>query len=280
MILSDKTEYAMIAVYGDDASQTLAKTVNSSISDRDIKVLTPGNPETLEQAAQNSVLILITIKSESDPNLALAGGLKENRLVTGDLIACLTGSNALTHIEIMARGFDSVVTVKESGEPSFGRFLQSKIAVGNRRLSALILEEEYRRLSDTISNAPASMIIFDEDKRCVFVSDHYFRAYPRIADKITRGISVYDAFDLMTKEEGMPPDDPLYARLQHFWYNLEGTLEFTLDRGTSYRLKAVRLPNKRGILVMAHNISNYRARNIELENTVAALQKEIDALKD
>ena len=96
--------------------------------------------------------------------------------------------------------------------------------------------------------------MFDTDKRAVFVSDHYFRAYPRIAPRLIRGLRVYDAFEMMAKEENMDEDDARYARLRHFWHNMSGNVEFTLDDGKSYRLKAVDLPNKRGTVITGQRI--------------------------
>jgi hypothetical protein len=275
----DRNEYAMVTVYGDDAEHSMSKGLKSGFSDKDIKLLTPGNPETLEQAAQNSVLVFIGISSGDDPNLALGGALRENRLIVSDIVAFCMAETGLSRIQLLSRGFDFVINKPDVKDPAFSKFMQNKITSGNRRLSGLVLEEEYRRVCDTLSNAPASMIVFDSDKRAVFVSDHYFRAYPRIADRLVRGISVYDAFELMAREEGLDPKDPLYEKLQRFWYNLEGSFEFTLDRGPSYRLKAVKLPNRRGILVMAQNVSGYQHRNEQMEHKIEALRQEITALK-
>lgn len=280
MPLLDGSDYAMITIYGDDPNQTISKAISSALSDKDTRLLTPKNTETLQQAAQNSAIIFISISSINDPNLALSGVLRENRLIAGDIIAFCYDTADISHMHILGKGFDGCIRKSDVSDPAFSRFLTQKTIVGNRRLSSLILEEEYRRVCDTLSQAPASMIIFDHDKRVVFVSDHYFRAYPRIAAKLSRGVSVYDAFELMAQEEGLAKDDPLYEKLQKFWYTLEGSFEFTLQRGISYRLKAVKLPNKRGILIMAQNISGYRTRNIELENRLLQLEKELKALKN
>lgn len=275
----DRTEYAMVTVYGDDAGQSISKALKSALSGKDIKLLTPGNAETLEQAAQNSVLVVIAMGAADDRNARLVDLLRDNRLVVADILAFCTADFGMTPVQLLGKGFDGSVTKSDLNDPAFARYMQNKISMGNRRLSGLVLEEEYRRVCDTLSNAPASMIVFDNDKRVVFVSDHYFRAYPRIADRLIRGISVYDAFELMAKEEGLRANEPLYEQLQAFWYGLEGSFEFTLERGPSYRLKAVKLPNRRGILVMAQNISGYHTRNEQLENKLHALEEELAALK-
>ena len=122
------------------------------------------------------------------------------------------------------------------------------------------------------------MIIFDVDKRAVFISDHYFRAYPRIAGRLVRGLSVYDAFDMMAREEGLQQEDPLYEKLQRFWYNLNDSIEFRLETGVSYRLKAVQLPSRRGTVLMGQNISGYVDKRSSLEDQATKLREELDKI--
>jgi hypothetical protein len=278
MFLLNKTDHALVTVYGDGMADSLSALINGYIADRDLRILTPKDPKTLEQAAQNSVLTFIGIKKADDPELRLAKTLKENRLIVCDLVAYCEDNASLNAINVLGMGFDLCVTPADVQAPDFKKILIQKIANGTRRLSGLILEEEYRRVCDALSSAPASMIIFDADKRAVFISDHYFRAYPRIAPRLVRGLSVFDAFDMMAKEEGLSPEDPLYERLQKFWYNLEDSIEFTIQ-DTSYRLKAVQLPNRRGTVLMAQNVTGYEHKRSLLEEQASKLRAEIDRLQ-
>lgn len=263
MFFTDKQEHALISVYGDTDDQAIAKAINAFYPDRTLKILTPGDEKTLQEAGKNSTVIFIAIRSPSDKNLSLAKRLKDSRFVVADVIAFCLEDTSLSPIQILSHGFDACVDLKDSEMSEFKKFIDHKITSGNRRLNGLIQEEEYRRICDALSNAPASMMVFDQDKRTAFVSDHYFRAYPKIASRLTRGLSVYDAFAMMAKEEGVKPEDPIYERIQQFWYNLEGSVEFTLENGISYRLKAVQLPNSRGTVVMGQNISDYVDRKTE-----------------
>ena len=213
-----------------------------------------------------------------DPNLHVARMLKENRLVACDVIAFCWKDFDAERIHVLSQGFDFCVTSREANIPDFKKFLYQKIVTGGRRLSGLILEEEYRRVCDALSSAPASMIIFDVDKRAVFISDHYFRAYPRIAGRLVRGLSVYDAFDMMAREEGLQQEDPLYEKLQRFWYNLNDSIEFRLETGVSYRLKAVQLPSRRGTVLMGQNISGYVDKRSSLEDQATKLREELDKI--
>jgi hypothetical protein len=275
VFLLNKTEHALITVYGDSPDQAIAGLITGYIPDKDLRILTPKDAHTLEQAAQNSVLVFIAINKADDPNLGLARILKENRLVACDVIALCSDEPGLHPVQILGKGFDLCITHADARVPDFKKFLMQKIINGGKRLSNLILEEEYRRLCDALATAPASVIIFDSDKRLVFISDHYFRAYPRTAPRLVRGLSVYDTFDLMSKEEQLEIDDPLFERLQKYWYNLEGSIEFTV-KGTAYRLKASQLPNRRGTVVMAQNITGYEHRRHLLEEQAAKMQQELE----
>lgn len=269
MFLNSRPDHALITVYGDNETGEIARAVSVYLPDRDIKLLVPDSPETLIQATKNSVLTIIGLKGPDDPNLKLARKLKENRLIVCDMIAfCLSETGAsFKPIQVMGQGFDALITREDAKMVDFKMFLSAKIMLGSQRLSSLIREEEYRRLNDALSISPISMIIFDADKRAVFVSDHYFRAYSKIAPRLIRGLRVYDAFDMMIAEEGIGPDDPRYEKIRQFWYNLDGSVEFTLDDGTTYRMKAFKLPSDRGTVVTGQNISGYfQNRNIRPKN--------------
>jgi hypothetical protein len=264
MAFFSNIDSALVAIYGDTPDSQIAKSITAFIPDREIRILTPQDHETLERAATHSMLIFIGLHGEGDANLRLGARLKDNRSVMADVVGFCLKDIGLTPIQVMGHGFHSCITLSDSKTPDFKNFLVQKIITGNRRLASLIQEEEYRRVCDALSCAPASMIIFDQDKRATFVSDHYYRAYPKIAPRLIRGLSVYDAFDMMMKEEKIPVHDERYARLQQFWHNLTGSIEFSLDSGTVYRLKAVHLPSRRGTVIMGQNISDYHQRNSEL----------------
>lgn len=266
-----------MTVYGDTAAQEIARIISGYIPDKDLRILTPKDPQMLEQAAQNSVLTFLGLHGPDDPHIALIRNLKENRLVVCDVIAFCHNDKDIHPVKMLGKGFDLCISASETAIPEFKNLLLQKITSGSRRLSGLILEEEYRRVCDALSNAPASMMIFDADKRAVFISDHYFRAYPRIASRLVRGLSVYDAFAMMAKEEGLTPEDPLYEKLQQYWYSLNGSLEFTI-KDVSYRLKAVQLPNRRGTVLMAQNISGYEYRRSLLEEQTTRLRAQLEQM--
>lgn len=258
MHAQNRSDHALITIYGDNDDKIIAKALHDLNLDRDTKILEPDSLETLVLAASNSALIIIGVFSDDDPNLALANMLENNLAVSADVIAFCSDSVSLPLISILAKGFAGCVFERDAAATSdFKPYLNAQVMRGVRRLEELIHEDEYRRLSDALSIAPVSIIIFDADKRAVFVSDHYFRAYPRIAPRLIRGLRVYDAFEMMAREEGLDQNDERYATIRQFWHNLSGTVEFTLDDGTSYRLKAMPLPQNRGTLVTGQNMTGY-----------------------
>lgn len=255
MFFSNQTDYALITIFGDNDVKAMNGAVSVCLPGTDVKILEPENAETLEQAAQNSMLVFIGISHNDDTNLKLGKVLQNNRLIVADVIAFCHEGVDLDNIEVLSKGFDGCVKSVGARTIEFKHYLSSKISKGSERLARLIQEEEYRRLSDALSLAPFSMIVFDKDKRAVFVSDHYFRAYPKIAPRLIRGLRVHDAFEIMITEEGVKPEDPRYDHIRQFWHNLNGSVEFSLDTGVSYRMKAYQLPNNRGTAVIGQNIT-------------------------
>src|ERR1700754_1228905 len=101
MFLLNKTEHALVTIYGDEAAQALSSLINASIPDRDLRILSPKDHKTLEQAAQNSVLTFICIGKADDPNLRLARALKEHRLIVCDLVAYCADDAGLSAMQIL-----------------------------------------------------------------------------------------------------------------------------------------------------------------------------------
>lgn len=257
MPFAKKTQHALITIYGDSPNKDMAKTISVFLPERDIKILTPDCMDTLQSAAQNSVLVFIGLGSSTDTNLNLGKTLQSNPLIASDIIGFYFGEDTPPLMQILSRGFDNYIHVNDTNGIEFKQYLGAQIIKGSRRLQRHIEEDEYKRLNDALSIAPVSLIIFDSDKKAVFVSDHYYRAYPKIAPRLIRGLRVFDAFEMMAAEEGLEPDDPRYEKIQQFWHNLSGTVEFTLADGRSYRLKAEKLSGDQGTVVTGRNITGY-----------------------
>lgn len=266
-------DHHLVTIYGDSAQGHINALISSLLPEKDTRILTPRDEAALAQAAQHSSVIIIGLQSTEDKNVLLARKLKDNRLVVAEVFAVILGQERLEPLKMMAKGFDACVSLEECRTLEFKSFLKQQLIDGTRRLNCFIVEEEYRRFSDALSCAPASVIVFDQEKRIVFVSEHYYRAYPQSAPRLTRGLSVYEAFDMMSKEEEVYEGDPRYEEARQFWYNLSGDMEFSLDNGASYRIKAVALPNNRGTIVTAQNITEYVQQAKELKKALEKLKK-------
>lgn len=273
MYKSENQNHHLVAIYEDAENQGVNSMISSLMPEKDTRILAPQDHDALTQAAQNSSLVIIVLENAKDQSARLVRMLKDNRMVVADVIAVVKDPKDDDLYALMAKGFDLCVSLKDCQELHFKAIFKQKVLQGTKRLSGFILEEEYRRFSDALSCAPTSVIVFDQEKRIVFVSEHYFRAYPKSAPRLFRGLSVYDAFDMMSKEEELSEDDPRYEDIRQFWYSLSGDIEFTLDNGVSYRLKAVSLPNERGAIVTAQNITEYVQQNKELKTTLDRLKK-------
>lgn len=256
-------EHHLITIYEDDKKNSINKLVSRLIQSKNTRILCPNNEEELLKASQNSSLVLIGAKNQEDYNLNTVKTLKNNRMIVCDIVAVIKDVDIYDSLKIMEKGFDWCISLNETNRPEFKKILLQRIASGGKRLSTIILEEEYRRFSDALSCAPTSVIVFDNDKRIVFVSEHYFRAYPKSAPRLKRGLSAFDAFDMMSKEEGISPEDPRFKKLRDFWYTLNGDIQFELDNAIIYRLKATTLPSQRGTIVTAQNITEYLKQNKE-----------------
>ncbi len=262
---SPAIEHANITVYEDPQAQTLSKALKGILNDQAYKIFLPGDIKTLKESAKNSGLVLINLDELSPSEMNIAHKLREDRMVVCDLGAVTSdGSHAAFGSNLYLQNFDFYLSMADFSETEIKKIITNRLDLGSERLKQLIQDEEYRRFKEALSSAPISLMVFDGEKRIVFVSEHYFRVYPKSAPRLCRGLSVVEAFDMMSKEERIDQKSELYAKLRNFWYGLNGDIEFTLDSGVSYRISAVPLSNNSGTIVTAVNISNYINQRSEL----------------
>lgn len=265
-------EHSNIAIYGDDEFETFSKNIGDALKQEDIRICLPDTLDTLLEASQNCALILICLDTIGDSYLHLAQRIRADHRSACEIVAVARSDNhPALNASLLLMDYDMFIALSDFTSEDLSKILLKRISYGSQKLSKSIQEEEYRRFRDALSCAPASVMVFDEDKRIVFVSDHYFRVYPKSAPRLIRGMSVFEAFDMMSQEEKLEQGGPLFLRLKSFWHNLDGEIEFTLDNGMSYRLTAVRLPNQSGAIVTGQNISPYVEQRDQLSKALAEL---------
>lgn len=271
---ADHNDHHLITVYGDWDDEIVQKTVSRLIPEKDTRILCPTDEEALAQAARNSSLILVCVDDAAHKNARLARFLKEERTVFADVIAILRKGSIEDVMKMQAKRFSVCVPLDLVDSHDFEKTIKNRLKEGGKRLSSMLVEEEFRQFSEALSNAPISIIVFDQDKRIVFVSEHYYRAYPKSAQRLIRGLSVFEAFEMMSSEEELLSNDPEdLETLKRFWYSLSGDVEFTLKNQQSYHIRAVPLSSGRGTIVTTHNITPYVERSRSLEKMIKRLQE-------
>ncbi len=270
--MNNKQPYVLL--YGDDDNQTVTKEVWSQLARLEQRVVKAETLEDLENLATGAVLICIVIESEDDPNTGLASHLHSDARVVADIIALTHAEDVSNRIKIMAKGFDAIFNLEFMEYPDFDRILEQKVTNGFTSLENRIQQEEYMRFKAALSASVDAFIVSDEHNRIFFVSEHYRRAYPLSGNKLERGLAVLDAFDMCSAEQGVYPGDPRYQTLREFWETLDGEIEFTLDDGRVWRMKAGKLPGNQGSIVTTSDITHYKRQQGELAE---ALEKEQEA---
>ncbi len=272
----DQSDHHLITVYGDCDEGEVQSILNRFTPEKDTRLLCPNDENGLIQAARNSSLIVICIDDVHHRNSRLARFLQQDRNVAAAIIAILRNGEAKDPLKIVAKGFSLCIPIEQAQGKDFEKIIRNKLREGGKRLGGVLVEQEFRQFSEALSNAPFSVIVFDADKRIVFVSEHYYRAYPESAPRLIRGLSVYEAFEMMSNEERLLSNDPTELEtLKRFWYSLSGDVEFTLANRQTYHAKAVPLDSGRGTIITTHNITPYLERSKGLEQMVKRLQEDV-----
>ncbi|MBL4804469.1 MAG: hypothetical protein JKY71_06345 [Alphaproteobacteria bacterium] len=270
----DQSDHHLITVYGDCEEGVLQKIVSRFTPEKDTRVLCPNSEESLIQAARNSSLIIVCIDEVNHKNSRLARILKDDRMVVAEIIAILRNGGPDECLNLVSKGFSLCLQLQQAETPEFEKIIKHRLRDGGKRLGSMLIEEEFRQFSEALSNAPISIIVFDSDKRIVFVSEHYYRAYPKSAPRLIRGLSVYETFEMMREEERLLSNDPEeLEEMKRFWYSLSGDIEFTLENRQTYHSRAVPLASGRGTIVTTHNITPYVERAQGLEQIIKRLQE-------
>ncbi len=272
-----KKQLPAVTIFGDNHSD-LVKTLWRMVGDQEIRFLNPATREELMAEAQNSALIFVNVYDLSDSNIFLARHLSAMPHVVADVIAITSEQDIRKRLQLMSQEFDAIYNREILDLPEFKFIFSHKLSKGIRRLKARLQEDEYKKFQGFLSVSADAFIVFDEEKRIFFVSDHYLQVYPKSAEFFVRGMPVQKAFEAVAKEMGLSQSDPRYDVVKNFWIGQSGQHEFVIDSGKVLRMTAVPLPDGQGTIISTSDITELTLQKAELnyrrQEAEAALQKE------
>lgn len=282
--LLNRKPQSYVLVYGDDKEKEASKLLWSTLSASDIKIENIDNIQDLKDKISDSVLTFIVV-GDDDSNVELCKMLAQEATLIGDIIGLAYEADTDRRIQLVAAGFDSIFNRHMAQSIDFKQIIIRKIEKSRVRQTNRIMQEEYLRFRAALAASPDALIVFDNEGRIFFVSEHYKRAYPNIANRLVRGVPVMEAFEMARIEEGVTTDDPRYNLLKNFWESLCGQIEFESDigryKGRTWRMKASPLMDGQGTIVTTTDITSIEMRKREIEEAsrqlAESLQKEQEA---
>jgi len=270
-----------VAIFGDNEKQQATKAIWSLLSSHDLKLASVNSVEELEKIAPDAVLIVIRTQGEDDRNNEMARRFLTDPRVVADVIALTEEPDVKERVKILSAGYDSIFNMDFLEWPEFKTVLLNRVEKGYISLENRIQQEEYRRFKASLSASPDAFIVFDENNKLFFVSEHYLKAYPQCGDRLVRGTGVMEAFEMCSAEQGVTAGDPRYKYLRAFWSRMDGEAEFVTNDGRVWHIKTRKLPDGQGTIVTTTDITRYRNQQRELEEKSIkledALEKEREA---
>lgn len=262
-----------VTVYGEgQQAQELSKRLYSLIPGQQVRFVTPATRDDLMNEVYHSAIVFVMVNDPSDANISLARELSEMPGVVADIIAITPVQEIRQRLHMLTYDFDNIFNWEILATEDFQHIFKHKLKKGIMRLQARIQEDEFKSFQGFLSVSPDAFIIFDKNKRILFVSDHYHKLYRNSADALVRGTPVAQMFAAAAKETGVSEDDPRYAEAKQFWMTLKGQFEFRYNDRKVLRIVAVPMPNGQGTIVTTTDISLYKQQERALAEKQDALQ--------
>lgn len=262
-----------VTVYGEKDGQTLSRLLYDLIPGQPVRFITPANRDELLDEVYHSAIVFIAVDDVSDENINLAKDLTALPGVVADIIAITPVQEIRQRLHMLTYDFDNIFNREILETEDFRHIFRHKLEKGIRRLQARIQEDEYRSFQAFLSVSPDAFIIFDRNKRVLFVSGHYHKLYRQSGELLLRGTPVNQIFEAASRESGVTPEDPRYQIAKDFWTKLEGHFEFHVSPTKVLRITAVPLPDGEGTIVTTTDISLYKLQERTLAEKQAELQE-------
>lgn len=257
----------------------ITKVIWAAAADMGVEIQNINDIQTLKCKSLDSLLTVIAIHDDTD--IAVGTELGRNMGLIGDIIGIDRTADTGRRARLLPAGFDSVFNLEMIESPDFKGILQRSLGKARIRQTNSIMQEEYRRFRAALTASPDAFIVLDSDRRIFFVSEHYKRAYPALAQKLVRGLPVMEAFEIARIEQGVTDDDPRYPAMKAFWETLHGEVDFPMENGRTWRIKAAPLADSQGIIITTMDMTEILRQKREIEGksrqVAEALEKEREA---
>ena len=277
-----------VLIYGDSEEKEASKLIWSILGSFDVRIENAHDIQSFKDLYSDSILTFV-ILGDREASQDLLDLIDKNNDLVNDTFCLAYDADTEQRVHLMASGFDAVFNRNMIQSTDFKTIILKKIEKGMVRQTNRIMQNEYLRFRAALTASPDALIVFDNERRIFFVSEHYKRAYPNIADRLIRGVSVEEAYDLARREEGITEDDPRFTMLRDFWYGLSGQIEFMSmngrHKGRIWRMKASQMVDsqgvKQGTIVTTSDITDIQRSKWVLEEKsqqlAEALEKEQEA---
>ena len=265
-----------VVIFGDNEAHDLTKAIWSTLSGYELELINVDHADKLESVASDAVLILMAVDGPDDDNNQWASHLSHKPRVVADIIAVCDPTSDEMRLKVLSCGYDAMFNYSFLDKTDFKRVLLSRVEKGFNRLEHRVQQEEYSRFKASLAASPDAFIVFDENNKLFFVSEHYRKAYPQTGLRLVRGIDVMDAYEMCAAEQGVREGHPLYESLKLFWLEMDGEIEFEAEGGRIWHIKAKRLPDKQGTIVTTTDITRFRTQQKELQDQSSKLANSLE----
>lgn len=275
-----------IIVYGDDADLSVTKIMWGALGSDNVKIKNINDIQDFIELSSSSLLNIIcvddTLSPDDDPANRIVR-LDTRMQIPGGIVALSRSEDIGQHVKLLAMGYDSTFSLNMAQSIDFHRIISHKVAKTRIRIASQMVEGDYHRFRAAIQASPDAFIVLDPDRRIFYVSNHYTHAYPRVADRLVRGLPVREAFDIVCNDQGLGESDPRYATLRAFWENLSGTVEFETGGLTDrrhWRVRATDLGADMGWIVTTSDITDITRQHQDLEDKSQKLAEALASEQD
>lgn len=260
-----------IAVFARTDADGFAKRLWTCLPSPDYLMVNYRETADLQPDLDNILLIFMNIQDFSPSEIEEMYRLVQNHPYPPEVIGVIDDSD-LPRNDIARKTCDLTLHMAELDKNNAATILRHKLHRALGRTELIAQQHMFENFKNALSSSRDAYIVFDTNKKLLFLSDHYKKIYSKIADKLVEGIDVESAYRLMAHDTGLSEDDPIYKEMQNFWLGLAGQAEFELENGMILRMRAAPLSDGGGVIISTTDITQYKRQERELASKTKALE--------